>query len=79
MITSRDLDLLNDRQIQILNLIIQGKTVLQIARILNVSDKTVYYYRNQMFSKLKILTRTHSELIHVWNISLEENKKTTCE
>jgi two-component system, NarL family, invasion response regulator UvrY len=55
-------ELLSDREIEVLRLLGQGKTVSGIANEIALSVKTVSTYRTRLLSKLEL--RTTAELIH---------------
>ena len=48
------LELLTDRQREILQLIAEGQTTMAIALILNISAKTVEYHRAKLMQRLNI-------------------------
>jgi len=54
-------DRLSIREKQVLNLLAEGKTVVQVASILFLSPKTISTYRSRLLAKLKL--RTTAELI----------------
>jgi two-component system, NarL family, invasion response regulator UvrY len=53
--------LLSDRELEVLNLIAEGKTVVQVASELSLSPKTISTYRQRLLAKLKL--GTTSDLI----------------
>ncbi len=53
---------LTDREYQIFQLLVSGKTVMDIARRLNLSDKTVSTHKARLMEKLNVGNQT--ELIH---------------
>ena len=53
---------LSNREFEVLRLIASGKTVSQIAGLLELSDKTVSTYRARILEKLRM--KTTAELIH---------------
>lgn len=54
-------ELLSDRELQVMRLIGSGKTVSQIALLLNISDKTVSTYRSRILEKTGF--RNNAELV----------------
>ncbi|MCX8030889.1 MAG: response regulator transcription factor [Thermodesulfovibrionales bacterium] len=53
---------LSDREYQILEMLVKGKTISQIAEELNLSIKTVSTHRSRILEKMNL--RTTAELIH---------------
>lgn len=53
---------LSDREFQVLRLIASGKTIGEIAALLNLSDKTISTYRARLLEKMRM--RTSAELTH---------------
>lgn len=49
-------DALSDRELQVLRMMALGKTVRDIARELNLSDKTISTYRTRVLDKLELRT-----------------------
>lgn len=69
---------LSSRQIQCLALIGKGKTAKEIARMLNISHRTVEEYANQLKIKLKCINHNAliafvAENIHIINAALLKN------
>ncbi|MFS1563436.1 MAG: LuxR C-terminal-related transcriptional regulator [Candidatus Arsenophonus phytopathogenicus] len=60
----QSLNLLSDRELQIMLMVTHGIPVGEIAKQLNLSTKTINSYRYRMFSKLKV--RSDVELTHKW-------------
>jgi DNA-binding NarL/FixJ family response regulator len=58
---SNQLDLLSDREVQVLNLIVQGKKSSDIATTLRISSSTVQNYRSRILHKLGL--NCNAELI----------------
>lgn len=56
----RRLSRLSKRQHQVLDLIVQGKTTIEIARYLGLSPKTVYAHRAEALDKLDAATVTEA-------------------
>jgi two-component system invasion response regulator UvrY len=54
--------LLSDREFEVMRLIGSGKTVGEIARLLELSDKTVSTYRARILEKMGM--KTNAEIIH---------------
>lgn len=52
---------LSDREYEVLSLIASGKSVKQIARDLNLSDKTISTYRSRVLAKLSL--KTNADII----------------
>lgn len=48
------LDLLSDREREVLQLVVEGKSSAEIARMLNLSPKTIESYRSRLMQKLEI-------------------------
>ncbi len=48
---------LSDREVQVLNLLVRGFTLKEIAGKLGISDKTVDTYKNRIFEKTKISSK----------------------
>lgn len=55
------LDALTDRELQVLQLIGEGRSTAEVARALSLSVKTIETYRTQL--KRKLCLRTHTELV----------------
>lgn len=55
-------ELLSDRELEVLCLIASGKTVGEIAKHLNLSDKTISTYRTRILEKMNM--KTNAELTH---------------
>lgn len=53
---------LSDREFEVMRLIASGKTVLEIADLLSLSDKTISTYRARLLEKMGI--KTNAELTH---------------
>ncbi len=53
---------LSDREYQVLTMISSGKTVIEISKELNLSDKTISTYRTRILEKMKM--KTNAELTH---------------
>jgi DNA-binding NarL/FixJ family response regulator len=53
---------LSDREYQVLTMIASGKTVIEISKELNLSDKTISTYRTRILEKMKM--KTNAELTH---------------
>jgi two-component system, NarL family, invasion response regulator UvrY len=49
---------LSDREFEVMRLLGSGKTVVQIARILSLSDKTISTYRARILEKMQLVTTT---------------------
>ena len=47
-------DLLTDKELEIMHMIIQGQEVKDIAAIMNLSPKTIHTYRGRIGAKLKV-------------------------
>ncbi|WGL96644.1 LuxR C-terminal-related transcriptional regulator [Arsenophonus nasoniae] len=60
---SNPLNLLSDRELQIMLMVTRGVPVGEIAKQLNLNTKTINSYRYRMFSKLKV--RSDVELTHI--------------
>ena len=56
------LQLLSDREFQVMRLIASGKTVSQIAETLGLSVKTISTYRTRVLEKMNL--KTNAELTH---------------
>jgi DNA-binding NarL/FixJ family response regulator len=54
---------LNPRQREVLTLIGQGKTNLQIAEATDLAEKSVKAYVTQIFKKLGVVNRTQAALL----------------
>lgn len=54
--------LLSNRELEVLCLIASGKTVREIAKQLNLSDKTISTYRTRLLDKMNM--KTNAELTH---------------
>jgi two-component system invasion response regulator UvrY len=54
--------LLSDREFEVLRLIASGKSVGEIAALLELSDKTVSTYRARILEKMGM--KTNAEIIH---------------
>ena len=52
--TKSQLDLLNDRERQVMQLVVEGKTSAEIAKIIHISPKTVETYRSRLMKKLGV-------------------------
>jgi DNA-binding NarL/FixJ family response regulator len=59
---SSPLEMLSDREFEVLRLIASGKTVGEIAEMLSLSDKTISTYRARLLEKMGM--RTNAELTH---------------
>lgn len=59
--TGEPREILSDREHQVMNLLVAGRTVTEIAGMLSVSVKTVSTLRHRLLSKLKL--RNNAELI----------------
>lgn len=55
-------EILSDREFEVMSLIASGKTVGEIATLLNLSDRTISTYRARLLEKMGI--RTNAELTH---------------
>ena len=55
-------ELLSDREFEVMRLIASGKTVGEIAELLNLSDRTISTYRARLLEKLGM--KTNAELTH---------------
>jgi two-component system, NarL family, invasion response regulator UvrY len=53
---------LSDREFEVLRLIAAGKTITEIGRMLNLSDKTISTYRARLMQKLGL--KTNAALMH---------------
>ena len=53
---------LSDREYQVMTMIASGKTIVQISRELNLSDKTISTYRTRILEKMNL--KTSSEITH---------------
>lgn len=53
---------LSDRELEVMILIASGKTVVQIAEFLSLSDKTISTYRARILEKMAM--KTNAELMH---------------
>lgn len=51
---------LSDRELEVLRLIAKGKNNQQISTILNISQSTVRFHNNKIFSKLNVRDRTQA-------------------
>ncbi|WP_162505864.1 LuxR C-terminal-related transcriptional regulator [Candidatus Arsenophonus triatominarum] len=60
---SNPLNLLSDRELQVMFMVTRGIPVGEIAKQLNLKTKTINSYRYRMFSKLKV--RSDVELTHI--------------
>jgi DNA-binding NarL/FixJ family response regulator len=49
---------LTDHEIHVLRLVAQGLTNKEIARTLNVAERTVEYHLGEIFQRLKVSSRT---------------------
>ena len=55
-------DQLSDREYQVMTMIASGKTIVQISRELNLSDKTISTYRTRILEKMGL--KTNAEITH---------------
>jgi len=55
-------EILSDREFEVMRLIASGKTVLEIADLLSLSDKTISTYRSRLLEKMGM--KTNAELTH---------------
>jgi len=55
-------DQLSDREYQVMNLIASGKTIIEISKELNLSDKTISTYRARILQKMGL--KTNAEIIY---------------
>jgi DNA-binding NarL/FixJ family response regulator len=53
---------LSNREFEVMCLIASGKTVMEIAEMLSLSDKTISTYRARILEKMKM--KTNAELAH---------------
>ena len=53
---------LSDREFEVMRLIASGKTVGEIAELLNLSDRTISTYRARLLEKMGM--KTNAELTH---------------
>jgi two-component system, NarL family, invasion response regulator UvrY len=61
--TTRPLhETLSNREFEVMRLIASGKTVVEIARLLSLSDKTISTYRARILEKMNM--KTNAELTH---------------
>jgi two-component system, NarL family, invasion response regulator UvrY len=61
--TTRPLhEALSNREFEVMRLIASGKTVVEIARLLSLSDKTISTYRARILEKMNM--KTNAELTH---------------
>ncbi len=61
--TNRLMSELTKRQLQVLGLLAQGKTNVEIAEDLGLSDKTIRFYISAILKTLKVRNRTQAALI----------------
>lgn len=64
-------DLLTDREMEVLELVAEGKNNREIADILGISDKTVKNHVNKLMQKLNITNRTEAAIMmikHNWKL-----------
>ena len=55
-------DQLSDREYQVMTMIASGKTIVEISRELNLSDKTISTYRTRILEKMEL--KTNAEITH---------------
>jgi len=55
-------DQLSDREYQVMTMIASGKTIVNISKKLNLSDKTISTYRRRILEKMNL--KTNSEITH---------------
>ncbi len=55
-----------DREMDVLNLVTQGKTIVEIADQLSINHKTVYAYRNRIFQKLGVNNDVMLTRLAIW-------------
>ena len=55
-------DQLSDREYQVMNMIASGKTIVEISKELNLSDKTISTYRARILEKMEL--KTNAEITH---------------
>ena len=53
---------LSDREYQVMNMIASGKTIVEISKELNLSDKTISTYRARILEKMEL--KTNAEITH---------------
>jgi DNA-binding NarL/FixJ family response regulator len=53
---------LSDREFQVMIMIASGKTIINISKELNLSDKTISTYRSRILEKIKL--KSNSEITH---------------
>ena len=53
---------LSDREYQVMNMIASGKTIVEISKELNLSDKTISTYRARILEKMSL--KTNAEITH---------------
>lgn len=53
---------LSDREFQVMTMIASGKTIIDISKELNLSDKTISTYRSRILEKIKL--KSNSEITH---------------
>ncbi len=56
---------LTDREIQVINWAIKGKTSWEIAKIMKVSERTVKYHFSKIYNKLNVTNRQQAIAIAV--------------
>ena len=53
---------LSDREYQVMNMIASGKTIVEISKELNLSDKTISTYRARILEKMEL--KTNAEITY---------------